>query len=413
MNHVLITFIGRGNYQEISYRFPDGSECEPTKFLGWSLIDRCNPNTVIVLGTEGSRWEFLMDLVDLDQFGEQELEIWGDLERESKAKRVSHETLNCFNRLLSSQHQIETKLILIPSAFVEDEQLQILRIMADATANCDKLTLDVSHGFRHLPMIAVVAAVYLQSINNVQLENFWYGFYDPDEGVGTVHNLKGLLRLFDWVSALDKHAHSGDYGVFNDLLRHINEFDVEALSQAAFYERMTADIKAKEKLNNVNHSLANRKLGGVANLFQPTLYDRLEWARKSTRPEQQRYLAEYYLERQDYLRTSIFALEAFVTKLVDECGYDSTDIGMRRLVKENYDKWDGRLQEYKLHNEIRNSIVHGTKANRRTTNKLMNSEVALQKAFREFLRCFDQFSPHHGNFDEFKSIISSVNHPSN
>ena len=133
--------------------------------------------------------------------------------------------------LISGHIGVETRLRLIPNGVTEAEQLSVLQIMADATEGCTEVTLEVSHGFRHLPMIAVVAAVYLQALRDVQVRDIWYGFYDPDTDVGTVHDLKGLPRLFDRVRALSQFEHGGDYGVFATLLAAEGRTEFEAPSR--------------------------------------------------------------------------------------------------------------------------------------------------------------------------------------
>jgi hypothetical protein len=60
----LITFLGRvrkqdgGDYEKARYRFPDG--VHETAYLGLELARYLRPDRVVILGTAGSQWEFLL-----------------------------------------------------------------------------------------------------------------------------------------------------------------------------------------------------------------------------------------------------------------------------------------------------------------------------------------------------------------
>ncbi len=44
------------------------------------------------------------------------------------------------------------------------EQIELLRIIADEVKDNDMVHLDITHGFRHLPMLSLLAALYIQQI---------------------------------------------------------------------------------------------------------------------------------------------------------------------------------------------------------------------------------------------------------
>ena len=84
----------------------------------------------------------------------------------------------------------------------------------------ENLSLDVTHGFRHLPMLALVAARYLARVVSVKVEELYYGALEmttPD-GETPVLRLGGLLAMLDWVEALAPYDKDGDSGVFAPLL---------------------------------------------------------------------------------------------------------------------------------------------------------------------------------------------------
>ena len=385
MTHALITFLGRTardkteGYRETTYQFPDGTS-EETAVLGWNLAERLEPDLVIILGTSGSMWDFLAESAGIEET-ESLLEVWVELTQAVGDQTVSDEHLQQIKPLITNHLNIETQLCLIPKGLTEAEQLNVLEIMGEATEGVDELSLDVSHAFRHLPMIAIVAACYLQSIRDVQFKSLWYGFYDPDTNTGTVYDLKGLLHLFEWVRALSQFEHTGDYGVFADLLPHAL---ANPMRKAAFFERTTQDPFAKKEIDAIVTTLEAASLKGVAGLFQPALQDRLEWSKNETPQRRQKQLAMDYLGRRDYLRAALYAQEAFVTFLVSCEGGDPALYSARKTAREDYEK-DGMTNWYRNLRDLRNALAHGTEPTTEKVKPMMKDEAKLREQIKQFL----------------------------
>lgn len=388
MTHALITFLGRtprdktNGYRTTTYHFPDGHEAT-TAVLGWHLAKRLKPDLVIILGTNGSMWDFLAQSAGIEN--EKELEnAWLNLMEAVEGQTVSDEHLRKIQPLIENHLNIETRLRLIPKGLEEEEQLKIPHIMAEETEDIDQLTLDVSHAFRHLPMIAIVAGVYLQAVQNVQLKALWYGFYDPDATRGTVYDLRGLLHLFDWIRALSQFEHTGDYGVFADLLP---QNLAEPMHKAAFFERTTQEPFAKQEIDGIVKTLAANSLPGVAGLFQSTLQERLGWVQKTTPQRRQSQLAKDYLKRRDYLRAALYAQEAFVTYLVSQRGGNPDQYADRKNAMKDYKQ--NMSNSYKNLRELRNALAHGTEPTRDKVKKMIEDEAKLREQIKQFLDNLD------------------------
>lgn len=393
MTHALVTFLGRtsrdaGGYRTTRYRFPDGSESESSAFLGWTLARRLRPDRLIVLGTPGSMWDFLGEQAGIAEGDGGTVELWESLEQSVSAGRVTGNEVEALAPLVSRRVGMEARLHLIPNGFTDDEQVAVLQAMADATEGCTEVTLEVSHGFRHLPMIAVVAAVYLQAVRNVRVRELWYGFYDPDTDSGTAHDLRGLLRLFDWVHALSQFEHGGDYGVFARLLASEGREDLEGpMREAAFFERTTRDALAKQKITTVVQGLGQKPLAGVGGLFQSALEDRLGWAREDNPQRRQRALASRYLERRDNLRAVVYAFEAFLTRLVYQDKGNHTSHQARDEAKTAYERGNPSPAYCNLR-DLRNALVHVSRPSNRKVEQAVKSEEGVHGIISTFLEEF-------------------------
>ena len=93
--------------------------------------------------------------------------------------------------LLRSKIGLNVIPVLIPYARDESEQFDVLRGMAAHLADNENVVLDVTHGFRNLPMLTLVAARFLARVRGVTVENIYYGALEmtnPDTGETPVLN---------------------------------------------------------------------------------------------------------------------------------------------------------------------------------------------------------------------------------
>jgi len=77
------------------------------------------------------------------------------------AGNVDEQLLHLPRKQLARQLGVPVDCLLIPYARDEAEQAEILRRLASVVQPGERLRIDVTHGFRHLPMLALVAARYL------------------------------------------------------------------------------------------------------------------------------------------------------------------------------------------------------------------------------------------------------------
>lgn len=353
MANTLITFLGRvskteGRYRTTRYDFGDGRLSEPVAFLGWPLTERLNPDRLVILGTTGSMWDHLFE-VDQDLGHQWERERLALIEATARGT-VSSQDLTQLEPLLSGHFRPEVKLRLIPYCRNESEQVELLRSLADHVSAGDKVHIDITHGFRTLPMVSVMAALYLRRVRSVEIAGIWYGFYDPDAKKATVHDLKGLLHIADWLEALAIYDRSGDYGAFVDLVGSAGEL----LKRAAFFERTSNPVKAVAALTGWA-SRDDRISDGdaAADLLVAELERRISW-RRGDRVTWEKELARTYLEKGDYVRASIYGLEGVVTALalmrdLDHQDFD-TRVGLRGELMST--------ENFRVLNHLRNCLAH-------------------------------------------------------
>ena len=354
MSHTFVTFLGRGQqdrdtgewvYREATYEFPDTpSKEEPkrTNFFGLALAEHINPDRVIILGTSGSQWGVLVD--KLASEGEEEEALIKLLDAE-KNQIVDDKMLEYFKPLMQrtvKPDKAKVVPLLIPFGKNEEEQYKILSIIAENVLD-GSVSLDLTHGFRHLGMIGFLSAFMLARIGNLKVRNLWYGALDMTprdgckKGITPVLKLNGLDRVRSWLNALNRFNASGDYSVFVDLLidDKVPKDKAEHLRKAAFYER-THNLFRAEREIKVFLPVLDGAMQGASALFRDGLRESLAWIRESTLAKQQAKLARQYLKRRDYVRAALFGWEALVTQECERNGFSPEDC-QKRYIREKQD----------------------------------------------------------------------------
>jgi len=386
--HLQLSFLGRvrgerGSYQEATYRFPEGREVAAS-FFGEALRKVVKPERLVVFGTSGSMWQVLLGLAGV--WGEPHLELCDELEQACDADRVVQEMLDRLAPLLASPLGCEVRCRLLPYGKSPEEQRALVRILAEEVPSGARVTLDVTHGLRHLAMLTLVAARYLRVVKGVEVASLYYGAFDlPRAGNGAVPvlDLAGLLDVAGWVDALAAFDRSGNYAPFAALYADdgVPSGTAKLLADAAFFERNTSARMARAKLSTL-HGQRDRLDTPVGGLFADALLERIDWFRLPDRAAWEARLAWTYLEKGDYLRAALYGQEAYLSREVANAGDDVDDFKQRDRVRDRKGPEAFRRLKY-----IRNALAHGQRPYDGEVWNWVKREGLLHSALRD---CFEE-----------------------
>jgi len=403
MAHVMVSFLGKGGaqlgggYRTARYAFPSGAVRE-TPYFGLGLLEECAltgqaVDRAIFLGTRGSIWGALLGAQMTDD------DLWVKLSEQAEAETVTQTLLDqvCGHVADGFQGRGLARTVcleLIPYGADLAEQVEILRVLSKHLARGDAVTLDLSHGFRHLPMLGLVSALLLKSLKQAQIMGLYYGALEmtPPGGATPVLRLDGLLRVAEWLSALQVFQASGDYGVFGPLLEAegVSAEHSENLAQSAFAEKILRVDRARKALSVARTAIAGAAgSSAVLGLFAEELLARSAWVTKERHFERQLAVARTALEYGDYTRAAALALESVITARMP-VGKDPLNHREREKVRQALNQLctgiggrnvDPAATTYFQLNTLRNSLAHGTrpKGNLFELQQLMDDEAALRR----------------------------------
>lgn len=368
--HTLVSFLGKGQadaktgYRQATYRFPDG-RTDATAYFGLALARHLQPDRLVLLGTAGSMWDVLVE--NLPGIGREDDTLRLALMDAVAAQRVDQPLLDRVAPLVERALGRPVQLLCIPFGRDAAEQRAILDAIAQAAPN-GQVSLDLTHGFRHLPMLGLLSAFVLDGLGR-QVAGLYYGALDMSaDGIAPVLRLDGLIAVQRWVDALASFEASGDYGLFARLLERdgVPADKARCLQEAAFFERTFNVSDAARKLNSFLPIL-DEPLPGASGLFQKRLKERLAWVREGDLAAQQRKLAFEHLKRGDYVRAVIFGYEGLLTRLCREQARDPLDFAARRQVADEFGRElragehaDWKRDAFRTLSHLRNALAHGT-----------------------------------------------------
>ncbi len=377
----LISLIGKSKadpktgYRKAHYSF-EPNFSRTVSFFGLALLDYAKPERLILAGTAGSMWDVFFEHQQTDD--EATLALMDAVEKEA----VTAPMLAIHEQRLSEKLGIPVQCLLISYARDEAEQSTILNDLAEHLVQGESIILDVTHGFRHLPMLALVAARYLARVRGVQVQEVYYGAHEMTDKATEqtpVLRLSAMLHMLDWVDALAVYEHSGNYGIFAPLLQQdgMPAERANLLAQAAYFERSGNPVQAKQSLSGAHNHVRDHQ-GPLGQLFKTTLTEHIGWFRQGSRADWELALADRYLARQDYLRTITYLCEAYISRATQKFGGNVNLFEDReRAFQETY-----KTQDVWLLKHLRNAITHGVRSDNQDAKPLLQDQQALDKKLR-------------------------------
>jgi CRISPR-associated Csx2 family protein len=434
MNHLQVSFLGRvprgeKGYEPTLYAFPGQAQAIGSPFFAAALIEHlrreenadmpAGPDQLLLLGTSASMWDALEH--PLDAPGDEALHL--TLMEAVEAGTVNEEMLRAIEPGVSRAMGLPVTLGLIPYGIDEAEQVSVLETIANACSSGDAVTLDLTHGFRHLPLLGLLSALFLRMVRDVAVRGIWYGALDMkrdrpvDTGDGLaapVLRLDKLLDIADWTSAFSGFDRTGDLRGFLPLLDREGAGNKlrQALRKGVFLESI-ADTSggakaAQDGLQRLRESAADEG-SVILSLMRPSLEERLSWAQSEGLYARQRRLARFHFEHGDYLRATLFGQEAVVTQAITawQCNLDHAardqarkDLNEEyaRLCKKRWGELAAGARERRTYLEgfveltrLRNAIAHGSNSSHAEITAMLATEEGLRKRLAElFTVLFEQ-----------------------
>ena len=403
---VLVSFIGKGkrdgassDYQTTQYSFPDGWQSPPISVFGLALLTyyaqhlRQPIDRWLVLGSPQSNWDALLEGVPEDQQGSALNRVYGKIrdavtakEQSSSATGIGQLTqrlLDEWSDALSERLQpMVVKCQLVGWCEAPTSQLQMWRVLSQEVPEGSELVLDITHGFRHQPMLLAPMVVLLGMLKNLSGVELYYGALEMGNRVLKLDLFPELLEYIQHVSVLQT---SGDYEPLGKAL--IEESLHDQLAQIAFMERTNRPINP----NRVHKFLAQAQRTLPAE--HPLKSDLLDYMRT----QMQKHLQPSHLERllaradeaaehRDYVVAYTLLFETIVAFAVYQKYPNPQEAMLDHQCRSHafselcHRDTTGVLKTLR---NVRNTIVHASQPPDGATQKALESDEELQAFYKK------------------------------
>lgn len=214
MSRKYLAFLGTNEYLECYYTLQHKATSEPCRFIQEALIrvfcqNWTKEDSILIFTTDEAKqknWESCY-------FGERYIGL---------QDRLSQLHLSC----VSSQ-------IDIPEGDCVEALWKIFDTVFEHVGNQDELIFDMTHGFRSLPMLALIILNYAKFIKNCTLAGMYYGAFETlgpiyqvkekpvEQRIVPVFDLTPFVSLFDWTVGIDRFLNTGDASVIASLTNEV------------------------------------------------------------------------------------------------------------------------------------------------------------------------------------------------
>lgn len=391
---VQISFLGSANllagsvpekplYQVARYLFPlDGGQPfeKETALFSLALSEYLRsrnrrPDCLLFLGTRQSNWDVLSH--GLPEGDRHRVSDWvqrvmaGPLD--DGKRTVDHSMLAKLPEDIRGAISCgEVLCEVVPNAVDRSGQEAFMRAVIKNLLPGDRIILDVTHGLRHLPVLSAFLLNALRWLEDVRLEDMYYGALDlrSKDGVAPVVNLRIAADYADMGAAMAVFETTGSYRA---LAPHFEEHR-ERMERVDFLEGIHRLDSAKDDALAL-HGAFQGAVDGEGDPYRSGVIERIRdewrWAANDAPERHMLEQARRFLGHGEYLKCASILQEVFyihIERLHPEADHRDPKARAKRLrehmvargIREELSKKEAgkRYTRFDRLGQLRNALMH-------------------------------------------------------
>jgi len=367
----LITVLGTGKYTSTKYHY-HGKEPVETCFFPVAVAKWFQPDKIYVLLTKQAR----------------KPENWQGCKDELG--------------LITPQENIHE--VPIPEGKNEKELWEIFDEMTKVVEEGDEIILDITHGLRSLPLLAVLAVAYLRQVCGVSQVRILYGAFEARNNATPVFDLTPFVSLLDWLTAAKIFMTTGDGRELASLIRNIpnpsqaqeNIADhLEQLYNHLILNRAPSIPNAARQFASAVESVGKTNLSGQAKPLAAILEhisDTYRDISSSDDAESEMQLISWYYERRHLLQAATLAAEFLVNLVIrntkeDRLNREYSRIQVSRTIERFLDSEKPSSEDDKDLDDVRIFLEKFAKAHPEVFEKYKSAWKDIRKVRNDLSHC--------------------------
>jgi len=388
MAKVLISFLGtggysdknksRGEYRTATYSI-DGEEytCE---FVAEALYNHYNVDKIIYIGTLKSMWEVVYDnrtfIKDPDEKQWNKLSVIVD---DATHKSSINEHENTIRKAFSNS--VIYPFVLKYGLNEEENEFNIKQLFSidSILNNNDKIIIDISHGFRSLPIVLINVLNYIaeHSLKNIEIDNISYGMFEVSNemnNISPIVNLNIIKELYATTKAAHEFSEYGNAYIFAELLKDTEKSISSILKDFSDSKSLNHIYDLKSKIQQLK-GLKFENLTEIQKTTIPKIINDFisRFDKAETDSQYQYEIAKWMFDKKQYGFAAISLSESILTKGCELKGFDPSLKQARDEIKNTLRKIDQEADGIRRKtNKIRNLSAHSL-ASTNSANKMINT----------------------------------------
>lgn len=408
---LFISILGTGYYSECEYCY-EGVSYPKTKYIQIATLEQIGARTWT---DEDAIRIFMTDKAERDNWDKSlstrvrkgvESEYYTRLVRQY----IGEDSVKCVQDGVESEYtRLEAELDAmglnadvkaikgLPIGKNVNEIWEIFNLIFSEVQEGDELYIDLTHGLRYMPMIALALSDYTKFLRSTRLKQLSYGSFETKDASGHVPiiNLMPLAALQNWTTAASDfmrlgHADSMKSAIKDELAPLLRDKDsrtklvvnTNALGgRIDDYVNELITCRGISIANGVSASNLIEGLECIENTGISALNPILDVLRNSIRISDSKaercYSASVWcFEKKLYQQSLTLLQEGIITFFCLRCGIDYADEAKRGAVGYAFDIMDnyyaGKLKEYKNSDELNNLLSDELLRNREFVHKYVD-----------------------------------------
>lgn len=136
-------------------------------------------------------------------------------------------------------------------------QWQLFERILECIEIHDQLTLDLTHGFRSMPIVVSAAINFLQKSRNINLDAVYYGAFDKDRDATPIVNMKDFYVINEWADGVSRLVEDADAKKLIEVAEKALDFQTGGLNDDQIIHRI-------KKLTNTLRNIDVNRVGDHA-----------------------------------------------------------------------------------------------------------------------------------------------------
>lgn len=393
----LVSFIGKGikdqnnpngGYRKTKYCLNDKISQEVT-FICKALYDFLTPQKIVIIGTSGSSWvEVLSNFLTTEQI----------YDHQSLINLVTENDNNITQIIADQISEICSQLTnckFVCKIFNPSTQQSLLSSIIDSIDRDDQVYLDITHGYRSIPMIALTAIQYLKFIKKVNILNVFYGQFECLDQIKPIVSLSDILELNNWITSFAQYDKTNDLSLFTPLIKktnptHNTEF-IKNIEAASFKEKL---MYAVDSINIIKNSTLELDVSNpLLKLLEEPLKEKLAYVNVSSIPFSLFLLSKQFIKARDFFKAVVYLQESLITYAIGTFDLKFDLLMKNKLTKNEEYELKQQLSAFEAKYQQKINEIATKKQVKLTNNKLVDSlsnkvgiSVILDEIAKNYLR---------------------------